>query len=155
MSGNPAEPNRKSRYHQGVYKVQNPDKYLGDVSKCVYRSSWEKKVYKYLDRNPKVLGWSCEPFAIPYLSPKDNRVHRYFPDIIVVAENNGEQVTTLIEVKPLRETQMPKGQGKKKSQYLYEVMTYSVNKAKWKSAEALCKKKGWTFKIMTEKDIKP
>lgn len=143
------------RYYNGIYPVKNIDKYLGDPKKCQYRSGWERKVFKQLDYNPKVIGWGAEPFAIPYLSPKDNKVHRYFPDIIVVVDNNGEQVTTLIEIKPLRETQMPKGQGKKKSRYLMEVMTYSVNKAKWKAAEALCKQRGWTFKIMTEKEIQP
>lgn len=143
------------QYYQGVYPVKNIDKYIGDPKKCVYRSRWERIVFKKFDENPKVLAWGAEPFPIPYLSPKDNRVHRYFPDIIVVADNNGEQVTTLIEIKPLKETMPPKKQGKKKSRYIYESITYSVNQAKWKAAEALCKKKGWRFKVMTEKEINP
>lgn len=143
------------KYYNGVYPVKNKEKYLGDPDKCEYRSSWERKVFKWLDFNPRVVGWWAEPFPIPYMSPKDNRVHRYFPDILVVANNNGKQTTTLIEIKPYKETVLPKGQGKKKKTYLYEVLTYSVNKAKWKAAEALCEQKGWTFKIMTEKDIKP
>jgi len=142
-------------YYQGIYPVKNIDKYLGDPKKCEYRSGWERKVFKMLDENPKVLGWGAEPLAVPYLSPKDNKVHRYFPDIIVVADNNGVQVTTLIEIKPLKETMLPKKQGKKKDRYIYEVMTYHVNKSKWKSAKALCDSKGWTFKIMTEKEINP
>lgn len=149
--------NRKhaKEYYNGVYPVKNKDKYLGDPKKCVYRSSWERKIFKMLDDNPNVVGWGAEPFAVPYLSPKDNRVHRYFPDILVVADNNGEEVVTLIEIKPFKETMPPKLQGKKKKTQLYETMTYSVNQAKWKAAKALCKQKGWTFKLMTEKEIKP
>lgn len=144
------------RYYQGTYKVKNPDKYIGDAKKCIYRSGWEKKVFSWLDNNKKVIGWGSEIFAIPYLSPKDNKVHRYFPDIIVVADNNGVQVTTVIEIKPLKETIVPKmKQGKKRSTYLYEVTTYSVNQAKWAAAKALCKSKGWNFKVMTEVEIKP
>ena len=143
------------KYYKGVYPVKNIDKYLGDHKKCIYRSGWERKVFKKFDENPKVVGWGAEPFAIPYLSPKDNKVHRYFPDIIVVADNNGVQVTTVIEIKPLKETMVPKIKGKKKTTYLYEVMTYSVNQAKWAAAKALCKSKGWNFKVMTEVEIKP
>jgi hypothetical protein len=82
-------------------------------------------------------------------------MHRYFPDIIVVADNNGEEVVTLIEIKPLKETLPPKKQGKKKSRQIYEAVTYSVNQAKWAAARALCEKKGWKFKVMTEKEINP
>lgn len=144
-----------SRYYQGIYPVKNKDKYLGDPKKCVYRSGWERTIFKKFDENPNVVAWGAEPFALPYLSPKDNKVHRYFPDILVVANNNGEEITTLIEIKPLKETMPPTKRGKKKSRYLYECITYSVNQAKWKAAEALCKQKGWKFKVMTEREIKP
>jgi len=155
MGANPAKLSNRSRYYQGVYVVQNVDKYLGDHKKCEYRSRWEFLVFKMLDNNPKVVGWGAEPFAVGYVSPKDNKLHRYFPDVIVVADNKGVQVTTLIEIKPYNQTILPKANGKKKSRYIQEVMTYHINKAKWKAAEALCENKGWIFKIMTEKEIKP
>lgn len=152
---NPAKLNNRSRYYQGIYKVVNKDKYIGDPKKCEYRSRWEKIVFMKFDNNPKVKAWGAEPFAIPYLSPKDNRIHRYYPDVIVIADNNGEEVITLIEIKPFKETIPPKKQGKKKSRQLYEAMTYSVNQAKWEAASKLCEKKGWNFKVMTEKEINP
>jgi len=33
------------------------------------------------------------------------------------------------------------------------VFTYAKNTAKWKAAEEYCRKKGWKFKILSEKDI--
>jgi hypothetical protein len=155
MAENVAPPNKRGQYHQGIYNIQNPDKYLGDPRKCVFRSGWEKKVFKKFDLNPKVVAWGAEIIEIPYVSPKTNRVHRYYPDVFVVADNNGVRVITLIEIKPLRETQLPKAKGKKKERYLNEVITYHLNKAKWKAATAYCKNKGWVFKIMTEVEIQP
>lgn len=144
------------QYYQGIYKIKNPNKYIGDPKKCEYRSSWEKLVMIRLDNNPDVIGWGAEPFPIQYLSPKDNRIHRYYPDLIVVARGkDGEKVTTLIEIKPYKETQEPKMQGKKKSRQLYEAVTFAVNKAKWAAAQKLCEHKGWRFQIMTEKEIHP
>ena len=37
----------------------------------------------YCDLNENILEWGSEEIAIPYRSPIDNRVHRYFPDFYV------------------------------------------------------------------------
>ena len=56
----------------------------------------------YCDKNDKILEWGSEEIALPYRSPVDNRVHRYFPDFYIkVQENTGRIKTYLIEVKPL------------------------------------------------------
>ena len=63
----------------------------------------------YCDKNDKILEWGSEEIALPYRSPVDNRVHRYFPDFYIkVQENTGRVKTYLIEVKPLKQTQKPK-----------------------------------------------
>ena len=36
---------------------------------------------------------------------------------------------------------------------MYEQLTYVKNQAKWEAATKFCNKKGWEFKILTEKDI--
>ena len=145
-----------SRYRQGVYKVKNKKKYLGDLDKVVYRSSWELKCMKQFDLSSKILAWSSEEVVIPYISPKDGKYHRYFMDFLIITADktkpDGKRIT-LIEVKPKAQTKPPKSQGKKKSRYLQEAMTWEVNRAKWKYAEAYCKKKGWSFLIMTENEI--
>jgi len=110
-----------------------------------------------LDSHPNVLKWGSEEIVIPYESPVDGRIHRYFPDFFVEQINkDGRKEKILIEVKPKHQTiapsvgnkLTPKGMISKK--YLNEVMTYGVNQAKWKAAIELCKDRGWKFQIMTE-----
>jgi len=46
---------------------------------------------KYLDSHSQIVNWSSEEFCIPYRSPIDRRMHRYFPDFWV-EKDNGEQL---------------------------------------------------------------
>ena len=142
-------------YKQGQFKPKNPGKYIGDPTKIVYRSSWESKTMRKLDESSSVLGWNSEEVVIPYISPVDGRAHRYFVDFLVVAKNpSGDKVITLIEVKPFEQTMAPHMTAtKKKERYMNEIATWAVNQAKWEAATAYCAKRGWTFKILTEKDI--
>lgn len=144
-----------SRYRQGKFSPKNPKKYLGDSTDIVYRSSWELKFFNRLDQSSNVIGWNSEGVIIPYLSPVDNKIHRYFVDILVAAKNPaGETVVTLIEIKPFAQTKPPKNtKNKKPERLITETKTYLVNQAKWKAATAYCATKGWTFKVVTEKDI--
>ena len=73
---------RDSKYHQGHFHPRNPEKYIGDCGNIVYRSSWELKFMQWCDRNENIMEYGSEEFWIPYVSPVDNRVHRYFPDFI-------------------------------------------------------------------------
>ena len=144
------------RFRQGKYKPINPKKYLGDVNKIEYRSSWELKCMKNFDLSSTILAWNSEEVVIPYISPKDGRYHRYFIDFLIVtldrSKENGKKIT-LIEVKPKAQTLQPKSQGKKRSRFLKEAVTWEVNKAKWDYAKKYCENKGWHFQIMTEDDI--
>ena len=55
----------------------------------------------YCDLNENILEWGSEEIAIPYRSPIDNRVHRYFPDFYVkLKETTGKIKKYIIEVKP-------------------------------------------------------
>jgi len=142
------------KYYQGKFKPKNTKKYIGDVNNIEYRSSWELKCMNHFDTASYVYGWNSEGVIIPYISPKDTKYHRYFIDFLIVTKDkNGEKVVTLIEVKPDKERYPPKKQGKKKSRYLKEAITYEVNQAKWAAARKYCEKKGWNFMIMTEKHI--
>ena len=94
--------------YKGKYKPRCPYKYKGDPTNIIYRSLWELKFKKYCDTTPSILKWSSEEIAIPYKSPVDNRVHRYFPDFYVkVRESSGKIVHKLIEVKPSKQTVPP------------------------------------------------
>lgn len=140
--------------YSGRFTPKNPKKYGGDPTNIIYRSLWELRVMKYLDDNPSVLEWKSEEIAIPYISPVDNRRHRYFPDFIVKVKKAGGDIKTLmLEVKPEHQTKEPKVQKKKTKKYLTEVMTWGVNQAKWKAAEEYCLDMGWEFKLITEREL--
>lgn len=136
------------------YKPSYPRKYKGDPNNIICRSSWERRFCKYCDLNESVISWGSEEFWIPYLSPVDNRVHRYFPDFIMkVRESSGQVKTYVIEVKPGKQTVPPKKPKRQTKSYLYECKTYAVNQAKWKAAVEFCKDHMIEFKIITEKEL--
>lgn len=143
-----------AKYVQGYFKPQNPRKYKGDPTNIVYRSGWELRVMSHFDQHPNVIWWKSEETIIPYRSPIDGKVHRYFPDFLIHTKNKfGINETVLIEVKPLAQTKEPKKQSTVTKRYLREVYTWGVNSSKWQAAEEFCKDRGWKFVIMTEKDI--
>lgn len=146
------------KYKQGYYTPKHPEKYIGDVNKIVYRSSYELEVNQFFDNNPRVLKWASEEIAIPYVKPTDGRVHKYYPDYIVCYINkDGEILWELIEVKPLEQTRKSRSRNPKIK--LYEDLTYAVNVAKWQQAEAWCRKRTeetgypYKFRILTQKSI--
>jgi len=145
---------KMAKYYQGYFKPRNPQKYKGDPTNIVYRSSWELRLMSYFDERADVIWWKSEETIIPYRSPIDGKIHRYFPDFLINTRNKqGLNETLMIEVKPLAQTKEPKKQSKVTKRYLNEVYTWGTNSAKWAAAEEYCKDKGWKFVIMTEKDI--
>ena len=108
---------------------------------------------KYFDVHPEVLWWASEELAIPYISPIDQKKHRYFPDFVVrMRLKTGKEETYVIEVKPHRQTQKPV-QKRKTKRFISEAMTYAVNQEKWRAADLFCQEQGWTFKLVTEKEL--
>ena len=137
--------------YKGKYQPINPKKYKGDPTNIVYRSLWERKFMIYCDNNENILEWGSEELALPYRSPIDNRIHRYFPDFYVkVKESNGQIKKYIIEIKPKKQTIEPIPQKKKPKGYIYEVYEYAKNQAKWKAAEEFCKDRGYEVKVLTE-----
>ena len=141
--------------HHGKYFPRHPKKYKGNPTNIVYRSSWEKKFMNWCDLTESVSEWQSEEFFIPYRSPIDGRVHRYFPDFFVkYRDANGKRRTMVVEVKPKKETKMPTTNPKRRTKsWAYSVRTYAVNQAKWKAAKEFCKDNNYEFKIMTEHEL--
>ena len=147
--------------HKGRFKPKNPRKYKGDPTKIIYRSWWEFQFFSMVDTHPDVIWWQSEEVIVPYRSPIDGRIHRYFPDVIVHRKDkkSGQNKTVMIEIKPFAQT-LPPDPSKKNAtktgrisrRYLNEVKTYGINDAKWKAAQNYCADRGWEFLIMTEKD---
>jgi hypothetical protein len=139
--------------YKGRFRPKNPQKYKGDAENVIYRSTWELRVMKYLDENPAVIWWASEEIAIPYVSPIDNKVHRYFPDFIVrMRRRDGFEKTSMLEVKPYKQTQQPTRR-RKTQVFITEMATYAVNQAKWKAADLFCLEHGWQFQLITEKEL--
>ena len=145
---------KEGKYHQGRFSPKFPQKYRGDPTNIIYRSSWELRMMRYLDSNSNVLEWASEEVVVPYISPMDNRPHRYFPDFIArVKRPDGTIRNVMIEVKPKVQTKEPKVQPKKTKRYITEVTTWAVNQAKWRAAKEYCDNRNWDFTIMTEDHI--
>ena len=140
--------------YKGVYKPLNTDKYLGDPTNIIYRSSWERQCMLFFDRNKDVLKWGSEEIIIPYRSPLDNNIHRYYVDFLIKVRTADNKIEThLIEVKPFKQTKPPNIQQRKTKRYVNEVTTYLVNEAKWKAAQEYCKDRQWKFQLITENEL--
>ena len=142
---------------KGLYKPKFPEKYKGNPCNIVFRSSWEYKLMKYFDLSGNIVQWQSEELWIPYRSPIDRKVHRYFPDFLIcVVDKNGNKTTKIIEFKPKKQTIPPKLKSngtKPTKRYLTEVMTYGINSAKWNAAKDYCSDRKWEFLIFTEKEL--
>ena len=140
--------------YKGRYTPKNPKKYKGDYHNIVYRSLWERKFMVYCDNSDNILEWGSEEIIIPYLSPWDGKLHRYFPDFYIkVRQASGNIKKFIIEVKPKKQTRPPEPVHRKTKKWLNEVKTYSINEAKWKSASEWCSNNDMEFKILTEDEL--
>ena len=126
--------------YKGRFRPKHPDKYKGDSTKIIYRSLWELKVFKYMDDHSDVIWWQSEEVVVPYRSPIDSRIHRYFPDVVVhKRDGQGNPQTIMIEIKPAAQCRPPDPKNKNKTKtgrvsrrYLNEVKTWGVNEANGK-----------------------
>jgi len=145
--------------YKGKFKPKNYQKYKGDPTKIIYRSLLELRFMIYCDENSQILEWNSEEIFIFYVSPKDNKWHRYFPDFYIKYKDaEGKIKQNIIEVKPHNQTKQPvekkTPKGKITRRFILESMTYSVNQAKWKAAIEYCTDRGWEFKILTERELR-
>lgn len=115
---------KKPKFKQGKYQSTKTGKVLP------YRSGMEEKVYKLLDQHDDVLSFDYEPFQVDYIHK--GQAHKYIPDIFVTFLDGHRE---LWEIKPSSQTHL------------------EVNKNKWLAANDACEKRGWEFKVLTEKRI--
>lgn len=140
--------------YKGFFKPRNPQKYRGNPTNIIYRSRWELMVMQKLDSHPDVVSWGSEEVVIPYRSPIDGRIHRYFCDFVFTKlTKEGIKQTTMVEVKPHIQTMPPRPQTKTNKRYINEVVQWGVNEAKWNAAKEYCADRGWEFRIITEHDL--
>lgn len=142
--------------YSGKFQPRNWKKYKGNARNIIFRSLWERRFMVYCDSNPSVIEWSSEEFFIPYISPVDGKMHRYFPDFWVkFVDKDGKTRREVIEVKPKRQLSPPKKPKRQTKRYLEEVKTYAVNQAKFKAAQNFCDDRKYKFRILTEDELVP
>jgi len=151
--------------YRGKYKPTNTSKYRGDSTNIIYRSLLERRFMVYCDTNATVRWWASEELYIPYVSPIDGKWHRYFVDfVIAIDDSGGMEQTIMVEIKPYRQCIAPKirifeGKVDRRRRdyrdYVRSVKDWGINSAKWAAASQYCKERGWVFKIITDKDLKP
>ena len=149
----------------GLYKLINPQKFIPpadnhmksfneSTGELVYKSGLELKSLRYCDYNKHVVKFSLEPFPIPYRSPKDSKIHRYYVDLYMEF-STGDRF--IVEIKSKGETVPPKKPKKKTSKaimnYKKAQLTYAVNEAKWKEAEKFASERKMRFIILTEEHL--
>lgn len=136
------------KYSQGIYEVQNRDKYVG-IGNPKYRSSWELSVMTMCDNNPAISQWASESIKIPYKDPLTGKQTVYVPDFLVVfIDNNKRKRAELWEVKPAKQA-FKESVGKNK----YDQAQYVRNMVKWAAARAFCDQNNLYFRIITEKEL--
>lgn len=145
---------KNSRANTGKFITKNPKKYVGDPSNIIFRSSYELLFMKWCDQTASVLEWGSEEVVVPYISPWDAKLHRYFVDFYIKVRDRDNNIKKyLIEVKPSRFTKEPKSPKRKTQRYWAEVRDWAINQAKWKSATEFAQGSDCTFMLVTEHDL--
>lgn len=136
------------KFSQGVYKIKNPDKYMGSKNP-IFRSSWEHTFMSFCDNNPSIQQWASECVKIPYRDPLTGKNTVYVPDFLITyVDKNMKKHVELIEIKPAN--QMLK---EKVGKNPYNQAQYVKNIAKWQAAQSWCKNQGISFRVISEADI--
>ena len=142
--------------YSGKFKPKNYKKYKGDPTKIYYRSLWERRFMVYCDNNPSIVEWGSEEIIIPYKSPLDKKIHRYFPDFYIKYVNSkGQAIREIIEVKPKSQFKPPPVPKRQTRKFKQKVLTYIINQAKFEAAEEFCKDRKMGFRILTEDHLVP
>jgi L-2-hydroxyglutarate oxidase LhgO len=133
--------------YKTAFTPKNTKKYVGNPTKIVCRSLWERRVCKFLDETPNILKWSFEEIIVPYMNPLDKKIHNYYPDFMVQFKDKTGIKSWMIEVKPKKQTYLKENASKK------EKITWIVNNAKWEAAKKYCELNNIEFKLLTEKEL--
>jgi hypothetical protein len=136
------------KWAQGIYEVQNPQKYVGK-GKPRYRSGWELTFMRFCDNNDKIVNWASEAISIPYRNPFTGKSTVYIPDFFIVYQNRaGQVVSEVIEIKPKKQTLI-----EEKVTSARDRAAVALNYAKWQAAQAYCKRIGVAFRVITEDQL--
>jgi hypothetical protein len=136
------------KFSQGVFRPDNPDKYMGNTLPR-YRSSWEMAFMKFCDNNPSIQKWASESIKIPYRDPLTGRQTVYVPDFLIVyVDKHLKKHVELVEIKPANQM-LREHVGKNP----YNQAQFVKNQAKWSAAATWAQQRGIRFRVINEMDI--
>lgn len=136
-----------SKFAQGIYKVMNPAKYVGNREPR-YRSGWELSFMRFCDNNDNILQWASEAVSIPYRNPLTGKMTMYVPDFLITYRTRDNQMKAeLIEIKPKKQSIIESKMSARDRQVV------AINYAKWDSATKWARRNGLTFRVITEDQI--
>jgi len=148
---------------KSIYVPRNPQKYLGtNITRIELKSSWERSFALFLDNSPSVLGWTYEALptktlhesGIAYLNPFTGRQTIYKPDFFVVyVDRNNRKHAEVIEIKPLDEVPPALGGTRTRTVTKLKEARQILNAAKFAAAVEHCAKRGWQFRVVTEREL--
>jgi len=164
-----------SRTHQGYYVIKNREKYIGDPSLAIYRSSWEYGFMKWCDYSPSVKRWSSEPFKVPYYdrvsklaeckrmgldpnNPRNWTVKNYNLDFWCEIDKGDHIEKWFVEIKPkdkLRKPVPPSNSSSLKEIRRFNILAkeYLLNEAKFAALNEWAQKNNAKFYIFTEESL--
>lgn len=160
-------------YNSGTFVPKNPDKCynyngkLPNAKPITFRSSWERMLCTFCDEQENILAYGSEILEIPYYSRLDNKTHKYVTDFFMVTKSRSGQIKKLvIEVKPASQAARldehgnlllpppPKKPTQRKLESWHErCLVIQRNNEKWTAAKNYCDEHGYTFKVITEKEL--
>jgi hypothetical protein len=176
MSGTKSE-GGNSHTHQGYYKAQNPEKYLGNTDLIIYRSSWERSFCRWCDCSPSVIRWTSEPIGIPYydrvskleeckkygLNPNDPKnwvIKNYHADFLLeIKKDENTTEKWFVEIKPSNQLKKPvppnqNASLKEHKRFNIAAKDFLINEAKWAAMNAYAEKNNCKFYVFTQDTLK-
>ena len=114
----------------------------------IWRSSWEKRFCEWCDSNSAIYRCGSEIVKILYFNVLTGKQSFYTPDFYVELLDNNKQIQKyLIEIKPRKEAAL------ESTSNGYDKLMVAKNVKKWQAAIEFCKKRGITFKVLTENEL--
>lgn len=142
------------RFHQGFFIPKyHPERCMNimevaEIEPICYRSSWERDFLEWADSNDAIIRYGSEIISIPYKNPIRGKMAIYIPDGYIEFVNKQGQIEKyLIEIKPMSQSKLSEAKDG------YDRLRVCQNAYKWSQAIKYCKKRGITFKVLTEYDL--
>ena len=137
--------------YKSRFRPKNLQKYIGNMDNIICRSTWERALAMWADRNKAVIKWGIENVIIRYFDKGKGKLRSYYVDFFMEFSDGRKW---LIEVKPKNQTIPPPKPKRMSRKYINAVMTYATNTSKWEEATRYAEEKNMKFYVWTEDHLR-